>query len=96
MVGKRSGGERRRYTQGRAERTAVTADKSGARWTIADARVALDFSLTVTEAAIQVGRTASAVENLRSKWRRGQLAAGLVDQFLPPPAGATGGKAERS
>lgn len=82
---RRSKTERRRYTERRAERTAATAAKRGAPWTIADARVALDMSLTVTEAAVKIGRTASAVEGLRAKWRRGQLAAGLAQQVPPPP-----------
>ena len=84
---RRGPAERRNYTLRRAERTAATAKRGGARWTIAEARVALDLSLSVTEAALQVGRTATAVENLRRKWRRGQLPAGLADQLPPAPAG---------
>jgi hypothetical protein len=83
--GKRSKEERRRYSQRRRERTAASAEKSGTRWTIGDARVALDLSLTVTQAAVKVGRTAVAVELLRAKWRRGQLAAGIAAQVPPPP-----------
>lgn len=83
---KRGPAERRSYTLRRAERTAATADRGGARWTIAEARVALDLSLSVPDAALQVGRTATAVENLRRKWRRGQLADGLTDQLPPAPA----------
>lgn len=82
---RRTKGERRRYTMRRAERTVTSADKQGARWTIADARVALDLSLSVPEAALQLGRTAAAVEALRAKWRRGELAAGLAQQVPPPP-----------
>ncbi|MBE5477708.1 hypothetical protein E3G68_005041 [Mycobacteroides abscessus] len=89
---KRSSAERRSYTSRRAERTASTARKTRTRWTITDARVALDLSLSVPEAAIQVGRTATAVENLRRKWRLGQLAAGLADQVPPPPRASTRGK----
>ena len=82
---KRSQEERRRYTERRAERTAATAARGGARWTISDARVALDQSLSVPEAALRVGRTATAVEVLRAKWRRGQLASALAAQVPPPP-----------
>ncbi len=80
----RSKSERRRYTERRAERTAAGANKRGAPWTIADARVALDLSLSVTDAALEIGRTATAVEGLRAKWRRGELAAGLAQQVPPP------------
>lgn len=83
--GKRSKEERRRYSQRRAQRTAATADKRGTRWTIGDARMALDLSLTVSEAAAKVGRTAVAVELLRAKWRRGELAATIAAQVPPPP-----------
>lgn len=89
---KRSRVERRNYTVRRAERTASTAVLRGARWSIPDARVALDLSLSVPEAALRVGRTATAVENLRRKWRRGQLAAGLADQMPPPPRTPAAGK----
>lgn len=82
---RRTKDERRRYTARRAERTATSADKHGARWTIDDARVALDLSLSVPDAALQIGRTAAAVEVLRAKWRRGQLPAGLAQQVPPPP-----------
>lgn len=85
---KQSKNERRRYTERRAERTAPTAVKAGARWTIADARIALNTQLTVAEAALKIGRTATAVEVLRAKWRSGRLAAGLIDQVPPPPSGA--------
>lgn len=84
---KRSKEERRRYSQRRAQRTAAGADKQGSRWTIGDARAALDLSLTVTEAAGKVGRTAAAVELLRAKWRRGELAAAIAAQVPPPPKG---------
>lgn len=82
---KRTPAERRSYTTRRAERTASTANNRKMRWTITDARVALDLSLSVPEAAVRVGRTAAAVENLRRKWRLGELAAGLADQVPPPP-----------
>lgn len=82
---KRSKEERRRYSQRRAQRTAASADKQGTRWTIGDARTALDLSLTVTEAAATVGRTAVAVELLRAKWRRGELATAIAAQVPPPP-----------
>ena len=90
---KRTPAERRSYTSRRAERTASTAHNTKMRWTITDARVALDLSLSVPEAAVQVGRTATAVENLRRKWRLGQLAAGLADQVPPPPRAPTRGEA---
>ncbi|ART74517.1 hypothetical protein BTO20_38660 (plasmid) [Mycobacterium dioxanotrophicus] len=82
---RRSRDERRRYSERRAERTGAAAAKRGHPWTIGDARIALDLSLPVTEAAIQVGRTASAVESLRAKWRRGTLAESLALQVPPPP-----------
>ncbi len=82
---RRSRAERRRYSERRAERTGAAAAKRGRPWTIGDARIALDLSLPVTEAAIQVGRTASAVESLRVKWRRGTLAESLALQVPPPP-----------
>ncbi|MBS1693079.1 MAG: hypothetical protein JST91_12740 [Actinobacteria bacterium] len=89
---KRTPAERRSYTTRRAERTASTAHNRKMRWTITDARVALDLSLSVPEAAVRVGRTATAVENLRRKWRLGQLAAGLADQVPPPPRTSTSRK----
>lgn len=82
---KRSKEERRRYSQRRAQRTGAGAEKGSTRWTVGDARVALDLSLTVTEAAMKIGRTAKAVELLRAKWRRGQLASGIAAQVPPPP-----------
>lgn len=82
---KQSKSDRQRYTARRAERTASTADKAGTRWTIVDARTALNTGLTVTEAALKIGRTATAVQVLRAKWREGRLPAGLVDQVPPPP-----------
>lgn len=82
---KRSKSERQRYTARRAERTAPTADKAGTRWSIADARTALNTEFTVSEAALKIGRTATAVQVLRAKWREGRLPAGLVDQVPPPP-----------
>ena len=82
---KRTPSQRRSYTSRRAERTASTAHNKKMRWTITDARVALDPTLSVPEAALRVGRTAAAVENLRRKWRLGKLAAGLADQVPPPP-----------
>ncbi|KMV21792.1 MULTISPECIES: hypothetical protein [Mycobacterium] len=84
---RRSAAERRRYAENRAQRTAG-GDKQRTPWSIDDARAALDESLTVTEAALAVGRTAVAVERLRAKWRAGRLPAGLVNQ-VPPPARTT-------
>lgn len=75
---------RARYSQRRAERTG-SASSHRRPWSIEDARRAVDVSLTVPEAATAVGRTASAVESLRSRWRRGQLPDALA-AHLPPPA----------
>lgn len=78
--------ERQRYTQRRAERTGGTGDRQWRRWTISDARIALDPSLSVPDVAIRLGRTASAVEGLRAKWRAGRLPEALATQLpLPPP-----------
>ncbi|WP_084020231.1 hypothetical protein [Mycobacterium avium] len=85
---RRSAAERRRYTKNRAQRTAG-GDKQRTPWSIEDARAALDESMTVTEAALAVGRTAVAVERLRAKWRSGRLPAGLANQVPPPPARTT-------
>lgn len=78
--------ERRRYIEKRAVRTAVTARTKKKRrlWTIDEAKTALDLSLTVPEAALEVGRTASAVESLRLRWRKGRLPEAL-DVHIPPP-----------
>lgn len=89
---KRSRSERRSYTANRAERTEATAVQRGQRWSVRDARIALDLSLSVPEAALQIGRTATAVENLRRRWRRGELAFGLADQVPPPPRSPESGK----
>ncbi|MUL61005.1 hypothetical protein B5P44_00195 [Mycobacterium sp. CBMA 213] len=80
--------ERQRYTQRRAERTGRTGDRQWRRWTISDARIALDPSLSVPDVAIQLGRTASAVEGLRAKWRAGRLPEALATQLPPPPRSA--------
>jgi hypothetical protein len=78
--------ERRRYVEKRAARTAAPAQaKKGRRlWTIDEAKTALDLSLTVPEAALKIGRTASAVESLRIRWRNGRLPEAL-DAHIPPP-----------
>lgn len=78
--------ERRRYVERRAQRTAIAARKKKGRrlWTIDEAKTALDPSLTVPEAALQVGRTASAVESLRLRWRNGRLPDALA-AHIPPP-----------
>jgi len=77
---------RRRYVARRAARTAPASPESAARsWSIPDARVAIDSSLTVVEAALQCGRTASAVESLRSRWRAGKLPAALAARLPAAP-----------
>ncbi|MDT5087163.1 MAG: hypothetical protein QOJ61_4206 [Mycobacterium sp.] len=78
--------ERRRYVERRAARTAIAGRKKTTRrpWTIEEAKTALDTSLTVPEAALTVGRTASAVESLRLRWRRGRLPDALA-AHIPPP-----------
>ena len=65
--GKRSKEERRRYSQRRSDRTAASAEKSGTRWTIGDARLALDLSLTVTQAAVEVGKQSVALRQPRAQ-----------------------------
>ncbi|MDM3927793.1 hypothetical protein CKJ76_24145 [Mycobacterium avium] len=81
---RKSRGERRSYTRRRAQRTA-NASRHGARWSIDDAKAALDLTRTVPELALQLGRTAAAVEGLRAKWRQGQLPQGLADYVPAPP-----------
>jgi hypothetical protein len=78
--------ERRRYVERRAARTAVTARAKKRRrlWTIDEAKTALDLSLTVPDAALKVGRTASAVESLRMRWRHGRLPEALAAHISPP------------
>lgn len=78
-----------RYIRNRAARTA--SDNSARRrpWSIPDARVALDVTLTVPQAALQVGRTASAVESLRRRWRLGRLPDALAAHLAPPGAGGS-------
>jgi len=82
-MSEKSAAERRRYRENRARRTAGPA--TGTRWSITDARIALDPTLSVPVAAVEVGRSAVAVERLRAKWRAGRLPAGLADQVPPPP-----------
>jgi hypothetical protein len=86
-MGERSAQERRRYVENRARRTSAGAN-TGRRWSITDARTALDPTLSVPDAAVAVGRSAVAVERLRAKWRSGRLPAGLINQVPPPPAPA--------
>ncbi|KAA1250330.1 hypothetical protein F0Q45_10350 [Mycobacterium simiae] len=78
--------ERRRYVERRAARTAVPGRTKRVKklWTVDEAKTALDFSLTVPEAALKVGRTASAVESLRLRWRQGRL-PDLLNMHIPPP-----------
>ncbi|MFV8227262.1 hypothetical protein ACNQRL_00140 [Mycolicibacterium fortuitum] len=76
--------QRREYHQRRTTRTAG-GQEHGRRWTVADARIALNTGLTVPEAARQLSRSASAVESLRKRWRNGTLPIGLADQVPRPP-----------
>lgn len=87
--------ERRRYIDSRAKRTAVQGGKDNKKptrrpWGIAEARTALNLKLTVPEAAVEINRTASAVEELRKRWRAGRLPASLADQIPPPPSPSAG------
>ena len=76
----------RRYLARRAARTAPPTEQSARRpWSIPDAKIAIDPSLTVVEAALQIGRTASAVESLRSRWRAGKLPAALAARLPAAP-----------
>jgi hypothetical protein len=76
--------QRREYHQRRNLRTSG-GQEHGRQWTIAAARIALDIRRTVPDAAIELGRSASAVESLRRRWRNGRLPAGLIDQVPRPP-----------
>lgn len=75
--------QRREYHQRRAEKTSG-GQAHRKRWTIPEARIALDGRLTVPQAARQLGRTASSVEHLRQRWRTGTLPRGLADQMPRP------------
>ncbi len=77
-----------RYIRNRAARTASDSSARRRPWSIPDARVALDVTLTVPQAALQVGRTASAVESLRRRWRLGRLPDALAAHLPPPVQGA--------
>lgn len=78
--------ERRRYIEGRAARTAVPGRTKNVKkpWTVDEAKIALNLSLTVPQAALQIGRTASAVESLRQRWRKGRLPDAL-SVHIPAP-----------
>lgn len=78
--------ERRRYVERRAARTAIPGRPKKPRklWTVEEAKTALDLTLTVPEAALKIGRTASAVESLRLRWRQGRL-PDLLNIHIPPP-----------
>lgn len=78
--------ERRRYVERRAARTTVPGRAKNVKkpWSVDEAKVALDLSLTVPEAALKVGRTASAVESLRLRWRQGRL-PDVLTMHTPPP-----------
>lgn len=76
----------RRYLARRAARTAPPIDETARRpWSVPDAKIAIDPSLTVVAAALQIGRTASAVESLRSRWRAGKLPATLTARLPAAP-----------
>lgn len=78
--------ERRRYVERRAARTAVDGrpPKTKKPWSVDEAKIALDLTLTVPQAALKTGRTASAVESLRLRWRKGRL-PDLLTMHIPPP-----------
>lgn len=78
--------ERRRYVERRAARTTVAGHTPKVKkpWGVDEAKTALDLSLTVPEAALKIGRTASAVESLRLRWRKGRL-PDLLTMHIPPP-----------
>ncbi|PJE00760.1 MAG: hypothetical protein CK429_36120 [Mycobacterium sp.] len=78
--------ERRRYVERRAARTAVPGRTQNVKrpWNVDDAKTALDLTLSVPEAALRVGRTASAVESLRLRWRQGRLPDALAIHIPPP------------
>jgi len=76
--------QRREY-HARRTRAYAGGPDNGQRWTVSDARIALDTTLKVPDAAEKVGRSASAVESLRRRWRTGRLPAGLVDHIPDPP-----------
>lgn len=76
----------RRYLARRAERTAPPPGVSARRpWSLPDAQIALDPTLSVVQAALQIGRSASAVESLRRRWRTGKLPAGLGARLPAAP-----------
>lgn len=78
--------ERRRYIERRAARTAVPGRGKNVKkpWSVDEAKTALNLDLTVPEAALKVGRTASAVESLRLRWRQGRL-PDVLAMHIPPP-----------
>lgn len=83
---------RRQRREYHARRTrAIAAGPEHAKpWNVGDARVALDTSLTVPQAAEKVGRSANAVESLRRRWRAGRLPIGLSAHIPDPPRPDTG------
>lgn len=84
---------RRRYVARRAARTSPPVGESVRRpWSIPEAKIAVDLSLTVVDAALRVGRTASAVESLRSRWRAGKLPAALAGRLPAAPARSEEGR----
>jgi hypothetical protein len=78
--------ERRRYIEGRAARTAVPGRAENVKrpWTVDEAKIALNLALTVPQAAVQIGRTASAGASLRQRWRKGRLPDAL-SVHIPAP-----------
>lgn len=73
--------KRRLYAERVAARTVPLARSGGAQWSVSEARVALDESLTVPQAALAVSRSASSVRSLRQRWRQGRLSPGLASQL---------------
>ncbi len=76
--------QRREY-HARRTRNVSGGPDHGQRWTVSDARIALDTKLSVPDAALKVGRSASAVESLRRRWRTVRLPSGLADHIPDPP-----------
>lgn len=76
--------QRREY-HARRSRAIAGGPDHGQRWTVSDARTALDTTLSVPEAALKVGRSATAVESLRRRWRTGRLPASLAAHMPEPP-----------
>lgn len=76
--------QRREYHD-RRTRASVAGPEHAKPWNASDARIALDTTLTVPQAAKRVGRSANAVESLRRRWRAGRLPLGLSAHIPDPP-----------